>query len=215
MTEHSDFEFLMNMLKASQPLAAKEIAKNARLAKRDWKRSDANSVLYRMLRRGLVRKIEVDGEAAPRWTIPTSGNDVAETLPKSNMKGSLPIQRDIPLVSLPLRRDSSLTLIIQGVEIQFAPDETMNEYDPYMHGDWLSDKIFVSLNLNHPFWTAFVTDEDRLALYATLIAQEVFVQWQVARRISPISPTSLHSLRDLAMRDIAIHSRASRDANAD
>jgi hypothetical protein len=215
MSEQSDFEFISEILLKSAPMTAKEIAKVARSGGRNWQRTEANSSLYRMLKRGLVQKLEVEGVVAPLWTVPNSEHKdqvLTQTIKSESRK---PRQKPLDPVNLPLQSDPKLSVSIQGVEIQFSIDDAMSEHDPYMHGDWLNDKVFVSLNPNHPFWTSFVINEDRKALFTTLIAEEVYVQWQVARRESQITPSILHAIRDKAMRDISIHSRASRSANED
>ena len=215
MTEQSDFEFIFKILSNNSPMTAKEIAKEARSYGRSWQRTEANSALYRMLIRGLVEKIEVEGVVAPKWKLPNGKTLLEVPVSKVSVVARRPKQKPLDPVNLPLQNDPNLSINIQGVEIQFSVDDSMSEHDPYMHGDWLNEKIFVSLNPNHPFWTAFVVDDQKMALYTTLIAEEVYVQWQVSRRESPITPDSLHSIRDKAMRDIAVHSRASRIANAD
>ena len=215
MTEQSDFEFISQVLSNQTPMTAKEIAKEARLSGRDWHRTEANSALYRMLNRGLVQKLELEGVVAPLWTVPNSETKVKIHQFQSKTEVRKPKRKPIDPVILPLKEDASLSIKIQGIDIQFSIDDTMSEHDSYMHGDWLNDKIFVSLNPNHPFWTSFIIDEDRKALYTTLIAEEVYVQWQVARRESEITPSILHSLRDKAKRDISIHSIASRNAKED
>ena len=82
----------------------------------------------------------------------------------------------------------------------------MKPNDPYMQGDFLDNKIYVSLNKSHPFWQSFINNNDREYIYLTLVAEEVYVQNQVAKSTSSISVAKLLELRDKAMRDIAIKS---------
>jgi hypothetical protein len=195
MKEISQFEVINEILKDGTPKVAKEIAKLAREKGFDWARENANSALYKMLKNSLVVKIET--EKAPLWTLPQFSN--------SNVGTSVPIKK-IPTVfaqkEVPLSANNDLTVKIQEVEIMFQFDPEMNSNDPYMSGDWLNNKIFVSLNQNHPFWQSYITSDEKKYIYLTLVAEEVYVQHQVAKSTSVINVERLLSMRDKAMRDI-------------
>ena len=73
-----------------------------------------------------------------------------------------------------------------------------------MSGDWLNDKIFVTLNPNHPFWQTYIADDELKSLQILNVASEVYVQWSIAKLRGEISPTKIHQLRDKALRDISL-----------
>ena len=195
MKELSPFEVVNEILKDGTPKVAKEIAKSAREKGLDWARENANSALYKMLKNSLVIKIET--EKAPLWTLPQFSNLYVETS-RTIKKVSTPFaQKEVPLSA-----NNELTIKIQEVEIMFQFDPEMNSNDPYMNGDWLNNKIFVSLNQNHPFWQSFITSDEKKYIYLTLVAEEVYVQYQVAKSTAGINVEKLLSMRDKAMRDI-------------
>ena len=158
MKDLSPFEVVHNILKDGTPKIAREIAKLAREQGLDWARENANSALYKMLKNSLVVKIET--EKAPLWTLPQFSNSDFYIAP---------VVKKTPTVfaskNLPLSANNDLTIKIQEVTILFQFDPEMTANDPYMGGDWLADKIFVSLNQNHPFWQSYIDTEDKKSLY--------------------------------------------------
>ena len=199
MKDLSPFEVVHNILKDGTPKIAREIAKLAREQGLDWARENANSALYKMLKNSLVVKIET--EKAPLWTLPQFSNSDFYIAP---------VVKKTPTVfaskNLPLSANNDLTIKIQEVTILFQFDPEMTANDPYMGGDWLADKIFVSLNQNPPFWQSYIDTEDKKSLYLTLVAEEVYVQYQVAKSTTEIDVRKLLNIRDKAMRDIVINS---------
>lgn len=197
MKELSPFEVINEILKDGAPKTGKEVAKLAREKGLDWARENANSALYKMLKNSLIVKIET--EKAPLWTLPQFAQELFEKLtqPKKNVIS-------FKSKKIPLSADTDLTITIQGIEIQFQFDPELSTNDPYMAGDWLNEKIFVTLNSNHPFWGTFITDESSKALQLTNIATEVYVQWHVSKMTTEISPKKLLEIRDKALRDIAL-----------
>lgn len=197
MIQKSPFELVNEILKDGVPKTARDVAKLARDMGLDWSRENANSALYKMLRNSLIVKIET--EKAPLWTLPIFADEIikAHEVPRKNVITFK--ARDIHLVA-----DANLTIFILGVEIQFQYSHTLSPNDPYMAGDWLNDKIFVTLNPIHPFWQTFIQSDESKALQLTNIAAEVYVQWHVAKMTTPITPRKLLELRDKALRDIAL-----------
>lgn len=197
MTGLSPFELVNEILKDGDAKIAKDVAKMARAKGFDWTRENANSTLYKMLRNSLVVKIET--EKAPLWTLP-------EFAPNFLATHQVPNQHIIRFKprKIPLSANPDLTIKIQGIEIQFQFDSELSSNDPYMAGDWLNDKIFVTLNPNHPFWLAFMHDENLHSLQLTNIAAEVYVQWHVSKMTSEITPRKLLELRDKSLRDISL-----------
>jgi len=197
MEKLSSFEVVTAILENGQTLMAKEIAKIAREMGYDWTRENANSSLYKMLKNGLVIKIET--EKAPLWTLPKHKEKFLESRSNPN-KNIISFERK----NLPLVADDNLTLRVLSIEIQFQFDFDLSSNDHYMSGDWLNDKIFVTLNPNHPFWQTYVASDELKSLQILNIASEVYVQWSIAKLRGEISPAKIHQLRDKALRDISL-----------
>jgi hypothetical protein len=197
MEKLSSFEVVTAILENGQTLMAKEIAKIAREMGYDWTRENANSSLYKMLKNGLVIKIET--EKAPLWTLPKHKEKFLESRSNPN-KNIISFERK----NLPLVADDNLTLRVLSIEIQFQFDSDLSSNDHYMSGDWLNDKIFVTLNPNHPFWQTYVASDELKSLQILNIASEVYVQWSIAKLRGEISPAKIHQLRDKALRDISL-----------
>ena len=191
-----EYEFILESLANSEPLTGKEMAKVGRESGFDWAREHANSRLYTLLRLGKVLKIET--EKAPRWTLPIYALKYTESEAGIRKASTIYLEKKLPLAA-----DRSMDIDISGTKIQFAFNDKMSPNDAYMYGDWLEDKIFVSLNPNHPFWGTFINNPEKTSLQLTNIAMDVYVQWQIVRSVAPIDSLKLLNLRDLAMRDIA------------
>jgi len=191
-----EYEFILQSLSNSEPLTGKEMAKVARDNGFDWAREHANSRLYTLWRLGKVLKIET--EKAPLWTLPIYAEKYEASQGVIRKPDTIYREKKLPLAA-----DKSMDIEIAGTKIEFAFNHRMSSNDAYMYGDWLEDKIFVSLNPNHPFWGTFITDPEKSSLQLTNIAIDVYVQWQVVRSVAPIDSVKILSLRDLAMREIA------------
>lgn len=193
----SPFEIVTAILEDGQTLTGKEVAKRAREMGYDWTRENANSSLYKMLKNDLVIKIET--EKAPLWTVPKHKEKLLESQ-KPIRKNVIPFESK----SLPLVADDNLTLRVLSIEIQFQFDFDLSPNDSHMSGDWLNEKIFVTLNPNHPFWQTYIANDDLKSLQVLNIASEVYVQWSIAKLRGEISPSKIHQLRDKALRDISL-----------
>lgn len=197
MLELSPFEVVYETLNDGKPKTAKEVAQFARTKGIDWSRENANSSLYKMMKNSLVVKIETD--KAPLWTLPEFAQELVEkhTQPKKNIIS-------FKNKKLPLSADTDLTITIQGIEMQFQFNPELSSNDPYFAPDWLNEKIFVTLNPNHPFWLTFISDDASKSLQLTNIAAEVYVQWHVSKMTTEVTPKKLLEIRDKALRDIAL-----------
>jgi hypothetical protein len=193
----SDFEVVAKILGDGKPKIAREVAKLARDLGLDWSRENANSAMYKMLRRNLIVKIET--EKAPLWTLP----EYAKDLPKAP-EVKKPFVISFKQKAVPLSADNELTIKVKDIEIQFQFDSNLSPNAPYMSGDWLDEIIFITLNPNHPYWQTFVHDDERKGIFLTNIASEAYVQWHVAKMTSPVTPWKLLELRDQALRDISL-----------
>jgi hypothetical protein len=192
----SDFELIVEILKDGKPKIARDVAKLARESGFDWSRENANSALYKMLRKMLVVKIET--EKAPLWTLPEFASAITESIQKPN-----PMVISFKAKKMPLTANEDFTIRVQNIEIQFQFDPLLSPNAPYMSGDWLNEVIFVTLNPHHPYWQSFIDDDLKRGLFLTNVASEAYVQWHVAKMTSPVSPWKLLELRDKALRDIA------------
>ena len=197
MLELSPFEVVYETLNDGKPKTAKEVAQFARTKGIDWSRENANSSLYKMMKNSLVVKIETD--KASLWTLPEFAQELVEkhTQPKKNIIS-------FKNKKLPLSADTDLTITIQGIEMQFQFNPELSSNDPYFAPDWLNEKIFVTLNPNHPFWLTFISDDASKSLQLTNIAAEVYVQWHVSKMTTEVTPKKLLEIRDKALRDIAL-----------
>jgi hypothetical protein len=150
-----------------------------------------------MMRNSLVVKIET--EKAPLWTLPEYAQILVEehNQPKKNIVS-------FKSKKVPLSADTDLTITIQGIEMQFQFNPELSPNDPYFAPDWLNQKVFVTLNPNHPFWMTFISDDASKSLQLTNIASEVYVQWHVSKMTTEISAKKLLEIRDKALRDIAL-----------
>ncbi len=197
MENLSSFEVISKILEDGQTLIAKEVAKIAREMGYDWTRENANSYLYKMLKNDLVIKIET--EKAPLWTLLKHKEKFLDSRSTSR-KNVIAFEPK----SLPLVADENLTLRVLSIEIQFQFDSDLSSNDHYMFGDWLNDKIFVTLNPNHPFWQTYIANDELKSLQVLNIASEVYVQWSIAKLRGDISSSKIHQLRDRALRDISL-----------
>jgi len=198
MEKLSSYEVISRILEDGQPLVAKEVAKKARELGHDWTRENANSHLYKMLKNDLVIKIET--EKAPLWTLIKNKENFLENQ-SSRQKNVITFeQKNLPLVA-----DNDLTLRVLSIEIQFQFDSDLSSNDYYMSGDWLDNKIFVTLNPNHPFWQTYIGNQELKSLQILNLASEIYVQWSIAKLRGEISSSQIHQLRDKALRDISLN----------
>lgn len=189
--------FILDLLKNGDAYTGKEVAREARKIGLDWAREHANSRLYTLWRNGKVLKVETN--KAPLWTLPEFA-----IKHEGSIKGTATPKVIYSKKKLPLVADDAMTIDILDIKIEFAFNDEMTSNDPYMFGDWLEDKIFVSLNQNHPFWGIFIENEIQKSLQLTNIALEVYVQWYVAKMQAKVTPQKLLEIRDKAMRDISL-----------
>lgn len=197
MLELSPFEVIYETLNDGNPKTAKEVAQFARTKGIDWSRENANSSLYKMMKNSLVIKIETD--KAPLWTLPEFAQGLVQKHTQSKRNIISFKSRKIPLSA-----DTDLTITIQGIEMEFQFNPELSSNDPYFAPDWLNEKIFVTLNPNHPFWLTFISDDASKSLQLTNIAAEVYVQWHVSKMTTEVTPKKLLEIRDKALRDIAL-----------
>ena len=193
----ADYQFIINLLKNGEAITGKDVAREARKVGLDWAREHANSRLYTLWRNGSLLKVETS--KAPLWTLPEFSDKHKDAIDGKRTLNVVYAKKNLPLVA-----DESMTISILDVVIEFAFNDEMTVNDPYMYGDWLESKIFVSLNRTHPYWNTFIHSEVEASIQITNIALEVYVQWYVAKMQAKVTPQKLLEIRDKAMRDIAL-----------
>ncbi len=190
-------QFIFDLLRTGQSYTGKEVAREARKLGLDWAREQANSRLYSLWRSGRLLKIETS--KAPLWTLPEFSHKHEGAINGTVIPKVIYSKKKLPLVA-----DETMTIDILDIKVEFAFNDEMSPNDPYMYGDWLQEKIFVSLNKNHPFWGTFIENDFQKSLQLTNIALEVYVQWYVAKMQAKVTPQKLLEIRDKAMRDISL-----------
>ena len=198
----SDFEIIIDILQSNGSLTAREIAKLAKDYGKKWVRKDANSNLYKMLMQELVRKDS--GEKVPKWYLSTvepskSRNEVTNSEQILNKVRKYSVQSLDHIVD-----EQNFEIKVKGVIIKYAYDLSATSNDPYMTVDWLQEKLFISVNSQHPFWEVFIDTPDEQLLYLQFLAQDALINWHVAKKGDEISSSSLSEVRDSVLREIAL-----------
>jgi hypothetical protein len=198
----SDFEIIIEILSNNEELTAREIAKNAKDFGKSWVRKDANSNLYKMLSQGLVKKDS--SEKVPRWLLASDDLEKSSS-PIKNSEQILSKSRKHQVKSLDhIVDEKNFEIHIKGLKIKYAYDLQASANDPYMAVDWLQDKLFISVNSQHPFWEIFIDTPDEQLLYLQFIAQDALINWHVAKIGDEINTSSLSQVRDSILREIAL-----------
>jgi hypothetical protein len=198
----SDFEIIIDILKANGSLTAREIAKSAKDFGKKWVRKDANSNLYKMLMQELVKKDS--SEKVPKWTL----SNVDPSKNQSTINNSDEILSKVRKYAVQtldhIVDEKNFEIKVKGVTIKYAYDLSATSNDPYMNVDWLQDKLFISVNSQHPFWEVFIDTPDEQLLYLQFLAQDALINWHVAKRGDEISSSTLSEVRDSVLREIAL-----------
>ena len=198
----SDFEIILEIIKANGSLTAREIAKYAKDHGKTWVRKDANSNLYKMLIQQLVRKDS--SEKVPKWTLGSADQNKTQS-EVTNSEQILNKGRKYQVKTLDhIVDEQNFEIKVKGVTIKYAYDLSATSNDPYMIVDWLQDSLFISVNSQHPFWEIFIDTPDEQLLYLQFLAQDALINWHVAKKGDEISSSSLSEVRDSVLREIAL-----------
>jgi len=198
----SDFEIILEIIKANGSLTAREIAKYAKDHGKTWVRKDANSNLYKMLIQQLVRKDS--SEKVPKWTLGSADQSKTQS-EVTNSEQILNKGRKYQVKTLDhIVDEKNFEIKVKGVTIKYAYDLSATSNDPYMSVDWLQDSLFISVNSQHPFWEIFIDTPDEQLLYLQFLAQDALINWHVAKKGDEISSSSLSEVRDSVLREIAL-----------
>ena len=198
----SDFEIILAIIETNGSLTAREIAKHAKEHGKTWVRKDANSNLYKMQMQQLV--IKDSSEKVPKWNLATA--DQTKTQSKiTNSEEILNKVRKYQVQSLDhIVDEKNFEIKVKGVTIKYAYDLSATSNDPYMIVDWLQEKLFISVNSQHPFWEIFIDTLDEQLLYLQFLAQDALINWHVAKKGDEIISSSLSEVRDSVLREIAL-----------
>jgi len=199
----SDFEVIAHVLKKYPNSTARDIVKNiitfkiadSQIRKVTWDKGTVNSILYRMLAQGLVRKELIEGPR-PHWIL-------SSVLPKPDQKQQITLAENrsdksefIPLVEIKDYRQQ-----IQGKLVQIALNESATQNDLYMSCDWLDDRIFIALNPNHPYIKSLVSSDGILREFLRFISIDAYCEWRLMVVDKTNSFISIIEIKDKALRD--------------
>ena len=116
----SDFEIILEIIKANGSLTAREIAKYAKDHGKTWVRKDANSNLYKMLIQQLVRKDS--SEKVPKWTLGSADQNKTQS-EVTNSEQILNKGRKYQVKSLDhIVDEQNFEIKVKGVTIKYAYD---------------------------------------------------------------------------------------------
>lgn len=194
----SDFELVSKVLGPSKSLTAREISGAVTEYGVKWDKGYANSVLYKMLARGLVVKDTTQG-TRPYWQIAISPQS-----PKTSETARIKVlnkhpERDefIPLVAV---RDYTISLNENVIEFALNTESSPN--DPYISCDWLDEKIFVAINSKHPYIMRGISNELVLPDFLLFLALDATCEWRIMRDQNLMQVHSFIEIRDKILRNL-------------
>lgn len=143
-------------------------------------------------------------EKVPKWFLASlESSNVQNEI--TNSEQILNKVRKYPVQSLDhIVDEQNFEIKVKGVTIKYAYDLSATSNDPYMTVDWLQEKLFISVNSQHPFWEVFIDTPDEQLLYLQFLAQDALINWHVAKKGDEISSSSLSEVRDSVLREIAL-----------
>ena len=198
----TNFDIITKILENEQPLIAREVAKRARKLGNEWERKDVNSALYKMLNLGLVQKIPTEKSVEWKLINQSHSNGALQILHSEEILKKI---RKFKVKSLEhVVNESNFEIRINDLEIDFAYNLEFSSNDPYISVDWLQDRLFITVNSQHPFWETYINSKEEKLLYLQFIAQDALIQWHVAKIGDKISSSDLLQIRDKVLREIAL-----------
>lgn len=199
----SDFEIITEILKKHPGSTAREIAKYAvsikvvdsQIESHLWDKGRVNSTLYKMLVQNLVKKETRDGPR-PFWVL-NVGSELDIPQPKVQLaKANYNAKSHLPLKAI-----NDYQQIVQGRTIQIALNDKAASNDLYISCDWLEDRIFVAINVNHPYIQNLVTSDSILLEFLRFLAIDAYTEWRIIMNSQNQDFISLIRIRDKALRD--------------
>jgi hypothetical protein len=199
----SDFEVITEILKKYPGTTAREIAQyavsikvvNSQVESHLWDKGRVNSTLYKMLVQNLVKK-ETRGGPRPFWVLSES---TESDIP--HPKVQLATNANNALSHLPLKAINDYQQVVQGRTIQIALNGKAASNDLYISCDWLEDRIFVAININHPYIKNLVTSDSILLEFLRFLAIDAYTEWRIIMNSQKQDFISLIRIRDKALRD--------------
>lgn len=194
----SDFELISKVLASSKSLTAREISAAVTEYGVKWDKGHANSVLYKMLARGLVVKDTTQG-TRPYWQIAVSPQSSQTTEPARLKVLNKHPQRDefIPLLAV-----NDYTILLSENVIEFALNTDSSPNDPYISCDWLDEKIFVAINSNHPYIIRGISNELVLSEFLLFLALDATCEWRIIRDQNLMQVHSFIEIKDKILRNL-------------
>lgn len=194
----SDFELISKVLAPSKSLTAREISGAVTEFGVKWDKGHANSVLYKMLARGLVVKDTTQG-TRPYWQIAITSETVQRSEPARIKVLNRHPQKDefIPLLAV-----SDYTISLSENVIEFALNNDSSPNDPYISCDWLDEKIFVAINSNHPYIMRGISNELVLSEFLLFLALDASCEWRIIRDQNLKQVHSFIEIKDKILRNL-------------
>jgi hypothetical protein len=194
----SDFELINKVLTPSKSLTAREISGAVTEYGVKWDKGQANSVLYKMLARGLVEKDTTQG-TRPYWQIAISPESSQKSEPTRIKVLNKHPQRDefIPLLAI-----SDYTISLSENVIEFALNADSSPNDPYISCDWLDEKIFVAINSKHPYIMRGISSELILSEFLLFLALDATCEWRIIRDQNLMQVHSFIEIKDKILRNL-------------
>jgi len=194
----SDFELAEMALKNQPGATAREISKYVTEMGIVWDKGHSNSVLYKMLHQGLVKKELTDGPR-PHWWLLESPIEVEQK--REITKLALNKKKSNVSEFVPLKRITEYGNKVQGMEIQFAIDTELSASDPYINCDWLEKRIFITINGNHPYVKTNISSEKILNEFLNYLAIDAYVEWRMIMELENKAMFNSLNLKDRILRE--------------
>jgi hypothetical protein len=194
----SDFELINKVLGAHRSLTAREISVAVTEFGVRWDKGHANSVLYKMLVRGLVEKDTTQG-TRPYWQIANPSESPQKSEPTRIKVLNKHPQKDefIPLIAV-----CDYTLSLSENVIEFALNNDSSPNDPYISCDWLDEKIFVAINSNHPYIMRGISSDLILSEFLLFLALDASCEWRIIRDQNLKQVHSFIEIKDKILRTL-------------
>jgi len=196
----SDFELAEKALRNQPGATAREVALFVTEMGSKWDRGQANSVLYKMLNQGLVKKELVDGPRPHWWSLETAIEIKQKNeLTKLKINNKKSKNNDfIPLKQIPEYQNN-----IQGINLQFAVSNEMSISDPYINCDWLDKRIFVTINSQHPYIKNNISSDKILNEFLVYLSIDAYLEWRMIMEIESKSTFDSIKIKDRILREKA------------
>lgn len=194
----SDFELVSKVLMGEDSLTAREISAAVTNYGIKWDKGQANSVLYKMLAKGLVEKDTSRG-TRPFWRLVVESNKKnIDQYQKLKVINKTPGRDEF----IPLKAINEYSLVLSDNLIEFAVNSETSSNDPYISCDWLDEKIFVAINAHHPYIKRGISSELILTEFLLFLALDAFCEWRIIRDQHLMQVHSFIEIKDKILRTL-------------